>query len=179
MLETEAVLRSPDQQDEAGLLATVLVSARPLHLASSLAYINTFVFSSQQEMASSLKTLEMSVSLLEGVEARSSRVSSSRSSRLKRELSLEDLISLTDEMEQRYDRHGVARSRETKLTTRDIFREKLARRLELSSEEMTRHQEEAWARVDCVTLAPVSHGKTFLQNIQNRLICSTKKDQAK
>ena len=114
------------------------------------------------------------------MEVRTSRASSSKSSRMKRELSLDELISLTDEMEQRYDRHGVVRDTEARLTTRDIFREKLARRLELSSEEMTRHQEEAWARLDTAS-PPASTRRTrsFLQNIQSKLICSTKLNKVK
>ena len=189
VLETEAhsggggrvvVLQSPDRQDEAGLLAGVLVMARPLYLASTLHYIRHFTFSPQPDMMRSLESLERSVSLLERVEVRSSRASSSKSSRMKRELSLDELISLTDEMEQRYDRHGAVRDTEARLTTRDIFREKLARRLELSSEEMTRHQEEAWARLDTAS-PPASTRRTrsFLQNIQSKLICSTKLNKVK
>ena len=75
---------------------------------------------------------------------------------------------------------GGVRDTEARLTTRDIFREKLARRLELSSEEMTRHQEEAWARLDTAS-PPASTRRTrsFLQNIQSKLICSTKLNKVK
>ena len=185
MLETEAhsggglVLRYPAPQDEAALLAGVLVAARPLHLSSTLFYIKHFTFSSHPDMIKSLHTLETSVVLLERLarEARSARASSSRSARMKRELSLEELISLTDEMEQRYDRHGEVRDADMKLSTVDIFREKLARRLELSSQEMTRHQEEAWAKLDSEPSASSSsthtRSRNFLENLQSKLICSS------
>ena len=133
-------------------------------------------------MMKSLQTLETSVKLLERLarEARSARASSSRSARMKRELSLEELISLTDEMEQRYDRHGEVRDADMKLSTVDIFREKLARRLELSSQEMTRHQEEAWAKLDSgpsTSSSTNQRSRNFLQNIQSKLICSTRINQ--
>ena len=92
----------------------------------------------------------------------------------------EELISLTDEMEQRYDRHGEVRDADIRLTTTDIFREKLARRLELSSQEMTRHQEEAWAKLDSEPSTSTSsstnqtqRSRNFLQNLQSKLICSS------
>ena len=84
-----------------------------------------FTFSSPPDLTRSLQTLQTSVRLLESLarEARSARATSSRSARMKRELSLEELISLTDEMEQRYDRHGEVRDADIRLSTVDIFRE--------------------------------------------------------
>ena len=84
-----------------------------------------FTFSSPPDLLTSLHTLQTSLGLLESLarEARSARATSSRSARMNRELSLEELISLTDEMEQRYDRHGEVRDADIRLSTVDIFRE--------------------------------------------------------
>ena len=48
-------------------------------------------------------------------------------SKMKREYSHEDLIELTEEIEMRYDRHGVPRELGVKLSSVDIFRESLAK----------------------------------------------------
>ena len=164
--EGEGSLRYP------ALLAGLLVSARPLHLASSLFYIQHFTYSAPPALSPALHTLQTSVRLLEGLASKPARRASSRSAGMKRELSLEELISLTDEMEQRYDRHGEVRDADIKLTSLDILREKLARRLELSSQEMTRHQEEAWAQLESRPSTTSSTRRNFLRSLQSRLICS-------
>ena len=71
-----------------------------------------------------METLVKSLSKLENIDGRKLRGSSAK---MKREYSLEDLIDLTDEIEQRYDRHGVVRDTELQLSLIDVFREKLAK----------------------------------------------------
>merc|ERR1712008_271698 len=93
---------------------------------------------------------------------------------MKREYSLEDLIGLTDELEQRYDRHG-RQTDNAQLTTIDIHKEKLASRLEKSSMEMTKYQEEAWAKLDsCTATLPQRSGRNILRTIHSKLLCSSK-----
>merc|ERR1719347_1882392 len=91
------------------------------------------------------------------------------SAKMKREYSLEDLIGLTDELEQRYDRHGNQTSN-TPLSTLDIHKEKLASRLEKSSMEMTRYQEEAWAKLNtCAAPLPQTSGRKILRTLHAKL----------
>ena len=48
----------------------------------------------------------------------------------------------------------------------------------MSSQEMTRHQEEAWARLDSrpstSSTTSSTNQRNFLQNLQSKLICSTR-----
>ena len=114
---------------EAAVLRALLVQARPLYLHSSLFYLSHFTLSPRQDMRESLDTLHSAFSQIQGVLAEpwQSRASSAAAVKMKREYSLEDLIDLTDEIEQRYDRHGDKRHTDIHLTPVDIFREKLAR----------------------------------------------------
>ena len=79
----------------------------------------------------------------------------------RREVSLEQLIGLTDELENRYGRHGeplsdrpryidqcATLSKSCDRSTRELEREKLAERLELSSREVTEHEEAEWRCLD-------------------------------
>ena len=111
---------------EAAVLGALLVQARPLYLHSSLFYLSHFTLSPRQDMRESLDTLHSAFSQIQGVLAKPWQ-SSAAAVKMKREYSLEDLIDLTDEIEQRYDRHGDKRHTDTHLTPVDIFREKLAR----------------------------------------------------
>ena len=66
--------------------------------------------------------------------------------RLKREVSMEEIIQLTDELAQSYDRHG--HRLEPLKSALDLHRERFTKRLERSTADRTRRQEEAWARLD-------------------------------
>ena len=80
-------------------------------------------------------------------------------------------MGLTDELEQRYDRHGNQTSN-TPLSTLDIHKEKLASRLEKSSMEMTRYQEEAWAKLNtCAAPLPQTSGRKILRTLHAKLLC--------
>ncbi len=68
------------------------------------------------------------------------------SGKLKREVSMEEIIQLTDELAQSFDRHG--HRLEPLKSALDLHRERFAQRLERSTAERTRRQEEAWARLD-------------------------------
>ena len=98
-------------------------------------------------MEASLKTLVDAAKLVETTPERGCH-----SARKRREVSLEQLIGLTDELENRYGRHGREpesdRPRFVELdqcahpnlslrSTQELEREKLAERLELSSREVT------------------------------------------
>ena len=152
-------------------MAGVLVQSRPFHLVSSIKYMRKFVFSKQPDMLTSLETLEKAIEILEAPAMTALRPPSGK---MKREYSLEDLIGLTDELEQRYDRQGKPTT-STPLTTLDIHKEKLANRLEMSSKEMTKHQEEAWAKLDmCRPPLARSSGQRLLQTLHEKLLCSSK-----
>lgn len=68
------------------------------------------------------------------------------SGKLKREVSMEEIIQLTDELSQSYDRHG--NRLEPLKSALDLHRERFAQKLERSTADRTRRQEEAWARLD-------------------------------
>jgi hypothetical protein len=68
------------------------------------------------------------------------------SGKLKREISMEEIIQLTDELAQSYDRRG--NRLEPFKSALDLHRERFAQRLERSTADRTRRQEEAWARLD-------------------------------
>ena len=140
----EAGTIPPTGQERTVLLSSVLVQSRPLHLAFSLAYMEHFAFSVPPEMEASLATLVQAVKMVETMVERRSH------SARRREVSLEQLIGLTEELENRYGRHGepetdrprwkivptnILESSQTR-STRDLEREKLAVRLELSSREV-------------------------------------------
>ena len=161
----------PGPEDEVLLLSGVLVQSRLLHLMSSIKYVKTFTFSKQPDMMTSLQTLENAMKLLETPAMKTLRPPSSK---MKREYSLEDIIGLTDELEQRYDRHGQPMDN-APLSTIDIHKEKLASRLEMSSKEMTKHQEEAWAKLDtCAPPLPNNSGRSILRTLHSKLLCSSK-----
>lgn len=72
------------------------------------------------------------------------------SGKLKREVSMEEIIQLTDEVQQNFDRQG--NRVEPLKSALDLHRERFAQCLEKSSADRTRRQEEAWARLDrCAT----------------------------
>ena len=96
----EAGTIPPTSQERTVLLSSVLVQSRPLHLAFSLAYIEHFAFSVPPEVEVSLTTLVQAVKMVETTVERRSH------SARRREVSLEQLIGLTEELENRYGRHG-------------------------------------------------------------------------
>ena len=96
----EAGSEPPTSEERTILLSSVLVQARPIHLAFSLAYIEQFAFSLPSEVEASLATLVQAVKLVELTPEK--RCQSGK----RREVSLEQLIGLTDELENRYGRHG-------------------------------------------------------------------------
>ena len=96
----EVATTPPTCQERTILLSSVLVQARPLHLAFSLAYIEHFAFSVPSELEASMATLVQAVKMVELTSEK--RVQSGK----RREVSLEQLIGLTDELENRYGRHG-------------------------------------------------------------------------
>ena len=59
---------------------------------------------------------------------------------------MEEIIQLTDELSQSYDRHG--HRLEPLKSALELHRERFAQRLERSTADRTRRQEEAWARLD-------------------------------
>ena len=65
---------------------------------------------------------------------------------LRREISMEEIIQLTDELAQSHDRHG--HRLEPLKSALELHRERFAQRLERSTADRTRRQEEAWARLD-------------------------------
>ena len=106
------------------ILASLLVQARPLYINSTIFYIEHFVFSKHPDLMRSLECLKTSLALIEKV---NSRNLGRPTSKMKREYSHEDLIELTEEIEMRYDRHGVPRELGVKLSSVDMFRERLAK----------------------------------------------------
>ena len=100
----EASSTPPTSQERTILLSSVLIQARPLHLAFSLAYIQHFSFSVPSELEASLATLVHAVKMVELTLEK--RCQSGK----RREVSLEQLIGLTDELENRYGRHGELES---------------------------------------------------------------------
>ena len=124
MLDSNHLGEDNPSQREESILSGILVQARPLFLHSTFFYIKHFVFSTQPEMTLSMETLIRALSRLENVDSRKLRGGSAK---MKREYSLEDLIDLTDEIEQRYDRHGIVRDSQVQLSVIDVFREKLAK----------------------------------------------------
>ncbi|QQP34563.1 Ankyrin repeat domaincontaining protein 27like, partial [Caligus rogercresseyi] len=68
------------------------------------------------------------------------------SGKLKRDVSMEEIIQLADEFQQSFDRQG--NRLEPVKSALDMHREKFTLRLELSAEEKNRRQEEAWALLD-------------------------------
>ena len=89
----EAGTIPPSGQERTVLLSSVLVQSRPLHLAFSLAYIEHFAFSVPPEMEVSLATLVQAVKMVETTVERRSH------SARRREVSLEQLIGLAEELE--------------------------------------------------------------------------------
>jgi len=95
------------------------------------------------------------------------------SGKLKREVSMEEIIQLTDELSQSFDRHG--NRLEPLKSALDLHRERFAQRLERSTADRTRRQEEAWARLDRCPSPIYEHPKIkrgLLKTIHNKLICS-------
>ena len=123
-LVVEDLERDTRTETEVVILASLLVQARPLHIYSTIFYIEHFVFSKHPDLSRSLECLKSSLALIEKSEARNIGRASSK---MKREYSHEDLIELTEEIEMRYDRHGVPRDAEATLSSADIFRERLAK----------------------------------------------------
>ena len=133
----------PTSQERTILLSSVLMQARPIHLAFSLAYIEHFAFNVPSELEASLATLVHAVKMVELSQEK--RCQSGK----RREVSLEQLIGLTDELENRYGRHGELDSDRPRYqpvcrslpilclrSTRELERERLAERLELSSRQV-------------------------------------------
>ena len=111
-------------ETEVVILASLLVQARPLHIYSTIFYIEHFVFSKHPDLMRSLDCLKTSLELIEKIDGRKL---GRPTSKMKREYSHEDLIELTEEIEMRYDRHGVPRELGLKLSSVDLFRERLAK----------------------------------------------------
>ena len=126
--EITIVLEDLDQhthnETDVVILASLLVQARPLYINSTIFYIEHFGFSKHQDLMRSLECLKTSLALIEKV---NSRKLGRPTSKMKREYSHEDLIELTEEIEMRYDRHGVPRELGVKLSSVDMFRERLAK----------------------------------------------------
>ena len=84
-------------------------------------------------------------------------------------------------MQQRYDRHGRLIKGET-LSTIDVYNRRLTSRMELSSQELTRTQEEAWEKLDKmgeggreeVAAGGAKTKKSLLGSLHEKLICSAK-----
>merc|ERR1712107_524105 len=106
----------PTGQERTVLLSSVLVQSRPLHLAFSLAYMEHFAFSVPPELEASLAILVQAVKMVETMVERRSH------SARRREVSLEQLIGLTEELENRYGRHGEPETDRPR-STRDLERE--------------------------------------------------------
>ena len=104
----------PTSEERTILLSSVLVQARPLHLAFSLAYIEQFAFSLPSELEASLATLVHAVKMVELTLEK--RCQSAK----RREVSLEQLIGLTDELENRYGRHGELESDRPRYNTSTV-----------------------------------------------------------
>ena len=77
--------------------------------------------------------------------------------KLRKEVSMEEIIQLTDELAQSYDRHG--NRLEPLKSALDLHKERFAQRLERSTADRTRRQEEAWARLDRVPSPVLEHPK--------------------
>ena len=77
--------------------------------------------------------------------------------KLRKEVSMEEIIQLTDELAQSYDRHG--NRLEPLKSALDLHKERFAQRLERSTADRTRRQEEAWARLDRVPSPILEHPK--------------------
>ena len=123
-LVLEDLERDTHKEKDVAILASLLVQARPLHIYSTIFYIEHFVFSKHPDLMSSLECLKSSLSLIEKIDGRKL---GRPISKMKREYNHEDLIELTEEIEMRYDRHGVSRELGVKLSSVDMFRERLAK----------------------------------------------------
>ena len=92
---------------------------------------------------------------------------------------MEEIIQLTDEVQQNYDRRG--KRLEPMRSTLDLHRERFARRLEQSSADRAKRQEEeAWARLDRCPTPPAAQSEPggrfrrgILASIHTKLICSS------
>jgi hypothetical protein len=70
-------------------------------------------------------------------------------------------LQLTDEVQQVYDRHG--HRLEPLRSALDLHRERFALKLERSSADRTRRQEEAWARLDrCPTPETIANNRQIM-----------------
>merc|ERR1712107_136720 len=120
------------------------------------------------ELEASLAILVQAVKMVETMVERRSH------SARRREVSLEQLIGLTEELENRYGRHGEPETDRPR-STRDLEREKLAVRLELSSREVTEHEEAEWRSLDSSNPTqgwPPPRQGNLLRRFHSRILCS-------
>ncbi|XP_040579519.1 uncharacterized protein [Lepeophtheirus salmonis] len=174
--ETGSVLRLddlpyPNDAELIMLLATVIIHARPKHLMATLNYADVFAWSVPADMIECVKLIQSAVDLLRNVQPEKLPPTSGK---LKRDVSMEEIIQLADEFEQSFDRQG--NRLEPVKSALDMHREKFTLRLELSSEEKNRKQEEAWALLDRCR-SPLNESgrfkRGFLARVHDKLICST------
>ena len=135
--EYRSALAMPSAHEEVLLLLGVLVSARPSHLASSVAYMRHFAFGAPPHMRDSLEVLVEATRLAERVQ-----VGRIPWRRLESDLRLEDLVRIAE----RLRRPSLAGEEEEAAGMAAHWRA-VMERLELCSMELTRLQEEAWTRL--------------------------------
>ena len=152
------------------LLATVIVQSRPKHLLSTLNYADIFAWAVPSDMIESVTLINSAVDFVKNVQPKKLLPSSGR---LKREVSMEEIIQLTDELSQSFDRRG--NRLEPLKSALELHRERFAQRLERSTADRTRRQEEAWARLDRCPSPINEHPnrkRGLLATIHHKLICS-------
>lgn len=175
--DTEIVtedLPSPNDHDMVLLLTTVIIRARPMHLMSTLDYADLYAWAVPIDIIEVVKLVSSAAELVHNIQPKTLQPSNGK---LKREVSMEEIIQLTDELSNSFDRRG--KRLEPLKSALDLHRERFTQRLEQSTEDRLKKQEAAWARLDrCPT--PNTNNQPngrfrrgLLASIHTKLICST------
>jgi len=137
---------------------------------STLNYADLFAWAVPSDMIECVTLMSSAIDFVKNVQPKKLL---SAPHGLRREISMEEIIQLTDELAQSHDRHG--HRLEPLKSALELHRERFAQRLERSTADRTRRQEEAWARLDRCPSPISEHPKIkrgLIATIHQKLICS-------
>ncbi|XP_067014979.2 ankyrin repeat domain-containing protein 27 [Anabrus simplex] len=123
------------------LLESVIIQAKPLHMASNLFYVENFQWTLSPNDASSFSLVTFKAAVQELLLVDASQLKP-RSEKVIRELGLEELIKVTGELGQRFDRSGERRS-EGPISPLDRQLERVTAMIEASTRELSSSEESA------------------------------------